>query len=102
MLPEHPYGFPAYDGPGYVKIKLEPSEVMVIPHYSEVVLVKEIGGVTFSAMVPAHTLGENNGWVPAEYAGKVAGNVVFHLPVGNDGRHTWRVPEEAIERILIA
>ena len=102
MLPEKPFQQNRYEGPDYVKIRLEPSEVMVIPHYSEVVLVKEIGGDTFSAMVPAHTLGENNGWVPAQYAGRINGKVVFYLPVGNDGRHTWRVPEGAIEQILIA
>ena len=102
MLPETPFHHPWYEGPGYVKIKLEPSEVLEIPYMHDVVLVKEINGIKFEALVPTHTLGINNSWVPAEYAGKVAGKVVFYLPTSNHGRPTWRVPEEAVEQILMA
>lgn len=102
MLPETPFQQSWYEGPGFVKIKLEPSEVREIPHMHDVVLVKEINGITFEALVPIHTLGENNSWVPAEYAGKVSGKVVFYLPTSNHGRPTWRVPEEAVEKILVA
>ena len=101
MLPEKPFQQSWYEGPGYVKIKLEPSEVKEIPYMSDVVLVKEINGFTFEALVPSHTLGEDNRWVPAEYAGRVAGKVVLYLPTSNDGRPTWRVPEEVVEQILI-
>ena len=101
MLPERPFQQSWYEGPNYFKIRLEPSEVKEIPYMSDVVLVKEIHGHTFQALVPSHTLGENNSWVPAEYAGKVAGKVVFHLPTSNDGRPTWRVPEEVVEQILV-
>lgn len=102
MLPKMPLHQQWYEGPGYVKIKLEPSEVKKIPHMHDVVLIKMIDGTKFEALVPSHTLGENDGWVPAEYAGKVAGKAVFYLPTANDGRPTWRVPEEHVEQILMA
>lgn len=102
MLPKIPVQQPWYEGPGYVKIKLEPSEVKKIPHMHDVVLVKEINGDIFEAMVPSHTLGENDSWVPAEYAGSYAGKAVFYLPVGNDGRPTWQVPHEALSQILVS
>ena len=102
MLPETPFVGPSYEGPGYVKIRLEPGEVKEIPHMHDVVLVKNINGTTFEALVPSHTLGENNSWVPAQYAGKISGKAVFHLPTANEGRPTWRVPEEAVQQILVA
>lgn len=101
MLPESAFQQSWYEGPGYVKIRLEPSEVRKIPNMHDVVLVKEIKGVAFEALVPSHTLGENDSWVPAEYAGRVAGKVVFHLPTSNHGRPTWRIPEDAVEQILV-
>lgn len=101
MLPEKPFQQSWYEGPGWVKIRLEPSEVLEIPHMHDVVLVKEIDGITFEALVPTHSLRENNSWVPAEYAGRINGKVVFYLPTSNHGRPTWRVPEEAVAQILM-
>lgn len=102
MLPKVPFQYPWYEGPGYYKIKLEPSEVKRMSNYPEVVLIKEINGLTFSAIVPSHTLGENDSWVPAEYAGMIGDKAVFYLPTGNDGRPTWRVPKELLDQMLLS
>ena len=66
----------------------------------EVIIVKEIGGERFDALVPAKALGENLGFVPAGYAGKVDDRVILHFPVSNDGRPAWRVPEKYLVDIL--
>ena len=104
MLPKKPFQQVWYEGPGWVKIKLEPSEVRRIAHYPDAVLVKEINGETFEAIVPEHTIGENDthSWIPAEYAGSLKGKAAFYLPVGNDGRTTWWIPEEALSQILLS
>ena len=101
MQPEALAPSPWAEGRGQVRIRLEPAEVNRIPKMHDAVIVKEINGLTFEALVPAHTLGENNGWVPAQYAGRINGKVVFYLPTSNEGRPTWMIPEEALAGLLL-
>ena len=101
MQPEDLAPSPWAAGPGQVRIRLEPAEVNRIPRMNEAVIVKEIAGLTFEAPVPAHTLDKNDGWVPAQYAGRIDGKVVFYLPTSNEGRPTWLIPEEALAGLLL-
>ena len=83
------------------RIRLEPNEVNRIPRMHDAVIIKEINGLTFEALVPVHTLGQNDGWVPAQYAGRIDGKVVFYLPTSNEGRPTWMIPETALADLLL-
>ena len=58
-------------------------------------------GLTLEAIVPSHTKGENGSYIPAEYAGSASGNAMSYLPVGNDGRPAWKIPEAVLPRILL-
>lgn len=84
-----------------VKIRLEPNEVNRIPRMHEAVIIKEISGITFEALVSTHTLGEDDRWVPAQYAGRLDDKAVFYLPTGNEGRPTWMIPETALAGLLL-
>ena len=75
-----------YHEPGCPRIKLEPSEVRVTPMGHDTVIVKEINGETFEALVPTHTLGENRDSVPIFYAGKFGDEFLLYLPTSNEGR----------------
>ena len=86
--------------PGHFRIALNPGEAELSFFDHDTIIVKEIGGETFEAMVPTHTMGENFSSVPVTYAGKVGDRVILHLPVSNDGRHTWVFPEKYLKDLL--
>ena len=86
--------------PGYFRIALNPGEAELSFFDHDTIIVKEIGGETFEAMVPTHTMGENFSSVPVTYAGKVGDRVILHLPVSNDGRHTWVFPEKYLKDLI--
>ena len=79
----------------WCKIRLDPGRVKVQapvwPH--ETVISVDIGGDTYEAMVPTHSLPEDCSFVPAQRIGRVGDRVVVVLPVGNDGTTYWRIPE---------
>ena len=87
--------------PEPVKIRLRPDEVKKIRHYPEALILKEIGGRTYEAIVPVHAIGPEDAWLPADCFGTIKGKKVFHLPIGNDGRTEWRIPEEHADSILL-
>ena len=51
--------------------------------------------------MPAHAVGPEDAWLPADCFGTIKGKKVFHLPIGNDGRTEWRIPEEHADSILL-
>ena len=90
-----------YEVPGCPRIKLEPSEVRVSLMGHDTVIVKEINGETFRALVPTHTLSENHDSVPIFYANKVGEKIVLYLPTSNEGRPTWAIPESELAPLLV-
>ena len=90
-----------YQEPRCPRIKLEPSEVRIAPMDHDAVIVKEINGGIFQALVPTHTLGENCDSVPIFYAGKFGDEFLLHLPTGNEGRPTWSIPESELASLLV-
>ena len=90
-----------YHRPGHLKIALQPGEAKISVFDHDTVITKVIGGETFDALVPTHTMGENFSYVPAAYAGKTGDRVILYLPTSNDGRPTWVFPEEYLEGILV-
>ena len=90
-----------YDMPGHLRIKLEPDEVRISPMGHDAIIEKKLNSKTLKALVPTHTLGENYGWVPADYAGKNGENAILYLPTSNEGRPTWVIPESDLESMLM-
>ena len=90
-----------YQAPGCPRIKLEPSEVRVTPMGHDTVIVKEINGEKYQALVPTHTLSENHDSVPIFYADKVGDTIVLYLPTSNEGRPTWAIPESELAPLLV-
>lgn len=90
-----------YQEPGCPRIKLEPSEVRIAPMDHDAVIVKEINGEIFQALVPTHTLGENRDSVPIFYAGKFGDEFLLYLPTSNEGRPTWSIPESELASLLV-
>ena len=91
-----------YEPPPVLIIKLEPGEVRISPMGHDAVIVKTVNGKTFRALVPTHTLGEDQSSVPARRVGKSGDNVILHLPTSNEGRPTWSIPESDLESIMLA
>jgi hypothetical protein len=88
--------------PTLVKIALEPHHIRGYYFFeSDIVIVREIGGERFEAVVPTATLGVGNSYVPAARVGKVNGKILLYLPTGNDGRPAWRVDEDALNEVLV-
>lgn len=90
-----------YNRPGHLRIALNPGEAELSFFDHDTIIVKEIGGETFEAMVPTHTMGENLSSVPVAYAGKVDDRVILYLPVSNEGRPTWVFPEKYLKDLLV-
>jgi hypothetical protein len=90
-----------YHRPGYLKIGLVEGEAVVTALGNDVEIIKVIGGKRFQALVPTASLGENMGYVPAAYAGKVGDKIILYLPTSNDGRPTWEIDESALKNILV-
>lgn len=90
-----------YHEPGCPRIKLEPSEVRVSAMGHDTVIIKEINGETFEALVPTHTLGENHDSVPIFYAGKTDEKIILYLPTSNEGRPTWAIRESELQSLLV-
>ncbi len=90
-----------YEMPGHLRIKLEPDEVRISPMGHDAIIEKKLNSKTLKALVPTHTLGENYGWVPADYAGKNGENAILYLPTSNEGRPTWVIPESELESMLM-
>ena len=90
-----------HGSPNHLLIKLEPNEVRISPMGHDAVIVKRVNEKTLRALVPTHTLGEGNGSVPAQRAGKSGNNVILYLPTSNEGRPTWVIPESELQSILL-
>lgn len=85
-----------------LKMALDPGEAEISPMGHDTVIVKEIGGQRYDALVPTHSMDENLSYVPVAYAGKTAdGQVILHLPTSNEGRPTWVIPEHYLEPLLV-
>lgn len=85
-----------------LKMALEPGEAEISPMGHDTVIVKEIGGQCFDALVPTHAMGENLSSVPVGYAGRTDdGRVILYLPTSNEGRPTWVIPEQYLEPLLV-
>lgn len=85
-----------------LKMALAPGEATITPLGHDTIIIKEIGGQHFDALVPTHTMGENLSSVPVGYAGKTDdGRIVLYLPTSNEGRPTWIIPEECLEPLLV-
>ena len=100
-IPTAPHPDLWYYRPGHLKIKLSPHEVNISPLEHDAFISKDIGGQRFEGLVPTHSLGENQSWVPAAYAGKTEGKVILYLPTSNEGRPTWVIPETELDAILV-
>ena len=90
-----------YQQPCHLKIALQPGESKISVFEHDTIITKNIGGETFEALVPTHTVGENPSFAPAAYAGKTGDRVILYLPTSNDGRPTWVFPEEYLDEILV-
>ena len=86
---------------GNLKIALKPGEAKISVFDHDTIITKQIGGETFEALVPTHTVGEGLSFVPAAYAGKTGDRVILYLPTSNDGRPTWVFPEAYLDDILV-
>ena len=92
---------PWYRRPGHLRIALEPGEAELSFFDHDTIITKVIGRTTFEAMVPTHTMGENLSSVPVAYAGAIDGDVILYLPVSNNGRATWKFPEQYLKPLLV-
>ena len=90
-----------HGSPNQLRIKLEPNEVRISPMGHDAIIVKQVNGKTLKALVPTHTLGENHGSVPAQWAGRSGNNIILYLPTSNEGRPTWVIPESELESISL-
>ena len=87
----------------WCKIRLDPARVKVQapvwPH--ETVISVDIGGKTYEAMIPTHSLPEDHSYVPGQRVGKRGNKVVVVLPVGNDGTTKWLIPEDELGSVQV-
>ncbi len=89
------------DQPTQIKIKLKPEQVKKTIVAHDMAIIMDIGGARYEALVPTHTLGEGNSYVPAAKVGRRGDKVVLFFPVSNDGRPCWQIPEADLEPLLI-
>lgn len=83
-----------------LKIRLAPGCVGIHPLGHEAAVVVDDGENRYSAWVPAHTLGEDHQYLPAQRVGRIGNLALIALPVGNDGATTWRIPEDRLAGLL--
>ena len=89
-----------YATPTPIKIGLQPEQVRVSPLGNDAVIIVEIRGTRFEAVVPTATLGEYHRFVPAAKVGRNGKNEIIFLPTSNEGRPVWEISEEDLEEIL--
>ena len=83
------------------KIRLKPEQVRVTPLGNDAVILVDIGGETFQALVPTLSLGEDQSFVPAEQVGRIGDKLIMVLPPSNDGTPIWHVREEDLTEVLL-
>ena len=90
-----------YKDPGCLRIKVEPDEIGKEWFDHDTVIIKQINGEYFRALVPTHTLSDKKDSVPVQLAGKAGDNVILYFPVSNEGRPTWIIPESELAKITV-
>ena len=90
-----------YETPTLIKIGLKSEQVRVSPLGNDAVIIVEIRGTRFEALVPTAALGEGHRFVPAAKVGRNGENEIIFLPTSNEGRPVWEIREEDLEEILM-
>ena len=90
-----------YNEPGCLRLKLEPDEIDREWFDHDTVIIKKINGKHFRALVPTHTLSDKKDSVPVQLAGKSGDNVILYFPVSNEGRQTWVITENELDKIKV-
>ncbi len=85
------------------KIVVKPENIYVTEMDHDSVITVKIGGEQFQAMVPTHSLYEEDGvrFVPAEQIGRIGDKLILVLPPSNDGTPCWHVREEDLAKVLV-
>ena len=90
-----------YKEPGCLRIKVEPHEIRKHWFDHDTLIVKEIEGKEWSALIPTHTLSENRDSAPVILAGRKENDVILYFPVSNEGRDVWCIPEAEFDKIRV-
>ena len=91
-----------YETPISIRIGLKPEQVKISPLGNDAVILMEINGAHYEALVPTWTLGEDQRSVPAARMGRIGDKELVFFPVSNEGRPTWEITEEDLKTVLVS